>query len=314
MRVAKRALGAIISVWLAACGTTGIPVTDPEPTRLPVVVVHADPTWEFLADRLRESGYVWAAMPGIGAPEAVLADTIEVWLSSDLAALSVAALSRPEPWVAGTAHPASQRIALRVEPGSPNPGLLGTMRHEVAHLAIHRATGGRVPVWLSEGYAQLASGQWDVTQAWRLRVAILRKGESPFREKGLRFRGRGVDARLGYLLSYTAVDQLYSLGGDAGLASLFRSLKEGQRFDQALRTVYGLTEAQFERRWRKTVLDRYGWLYVFSRAALFWLVVALLLLLLVGRRARSDRDRLNEMRAEERLEQPEEQFVDDWSQ
>ncbi|MEE9208607.1 MAG: peptidase MA family metallohydrolase [Gemmatimonadota bacterium] len=282
-------------------------------TRLPVVVVHSDPASEFLADRLRESSYVWSPMPGIGPPEGVLADTIEIWLSSDLASLNVAELSRAESWVAGTAHPPSQRIALRVEPGSPNPGLLGTMRHEVAHLAVHRATGGRVPVWLSEGYAQLASGQWNISEAWRLRLVILRNSESPFREKGLRFRGRGADAQLGYLLSYTAVDQLYSLGGEAGLASLFRALKQGQPFDSALRTVYGLTEAQFEQRWRKTVLDRYGWLYVFSRAALFWLAISLLLFLLLGRRVRSDRDRLNAMKAEERFEQQAEGLVDDWS-
>ncbi|MEN8144608.1 MAG: peptidase MA family metallohydrolase [Gemmatimonadota bacterium] len=311
---ARPLMAALLMLWLAACGTTMAPVADPDLTPLPVVVVHSEPGSEFLGDRLRGSSYVWAPMPGIGAPETVLADTIEVWLAADLAALNVAELSRTEDWVAGTAHPGSQRIALRVVPRSTNPGLMGTMRHEVAHLAIHQATGGRVPVWLSEGYAQLASGQWDVTQAWRLRLAILRKGESPLREEGLRFRGRGVDARLGYLLSYTAVDQLYALGGDAGLAGLFRSLKDGQRFDQALRSVYGLTEAQFEQRWRKTVLDRYGWLYVFSRAALFWLVVSLLLFLLVGRRARTDRERLAEMRAEERLEPPEEPFVDEWSQ
>ena len=58
---------------------------------------------------------------------------------------------------------------------------------------------------------------------------------------------------------------------------------------------FGLTQEQFERRWRSTVMDRYGWLYLLSRAALFWLLITTVVLIVGLRRMRSDRRRLEDV-------------------
>jgi len=264
------------------------------------VVLRGDPGLAGLGSALLAAPSVWKPFPGIGTLPDVGIDTLELWVTSDLGSGPPADLRRPEPWVAGTADPSARRIALRTGPGLGGPGGLRTvLRHELAHLAVEAATGGNYPRWLTEGYAQYASGEWSLEDAWQLQAAFLRRGATTLEQIDLRFRRHPVEARIGYLLSYTAVNELASLGGEAGLAAVFRRLKEGESFADALRGTYGITEDAFEARWRKSLVDRYGWLYVLSRAGLFWLGVTGLVLFVALRRSRRDRRRLEALRAGE---------------
>jgi hypothetical protein len=193
-------------------------------------------------------------------------------------------------------------MALRVSGSQRNfDRLLAVYRHEAAHIALHAATGGNTPRWLHEGYAQMASGTWDWREGWRLQFTLMRGGQSILSDLDRRFRS-GLEPQTAYILSYTAVDALRSLGGDPGLEGLFAALRRGDRLDAALREVYGLTAEQFERRWRERVLDRYGWLYLLSRTGFVWLAVTFLIIGLGVARIRHDRRRLAEMRERERGE------------
>jgi hypothetical protein len=224
-----------------------------------------------------------------------------LWITSDLASGVPDDLRHREAWVAGTANPASRRIALRTGPGLGGPGGLRTvLRHEIAHLAVGAATAGNYPRWLTEGYAQYVSGEWNFGDAWQLQSAFLRRGAATLEQIDIRFRRHSTDARIGYLLSYTAVHELVSMGGEAGLAAVFRRLGEGKTFAEALRRTYGITEDAFEKRWKRSLVDRYGWLYLFSRAGVFWLGVTGLVLFVALRRARLDRARLERLRMDER--------------
>lgn len=174
-------------------------------------------------------------------------------------------------------------------------------RHEAAHVALHAATGGNVPRWLHEGYAQAASGAWDWDEAWRLQFVLLRGGHGVLSDLDRGFR-TDFEPRTAYLLSYTAVQTLRDMGGDAGLRALFARLRAGETIDGALRAVYGLTYDRFEERWRQAVLDRYGWLYLLSRTAFLWFGVTVLVIGLGIARVRRDRRRLREMKEVERRE------------
>jgi hypothetical protein len=264
----------------------------------PELVVRADPELEELARSVAGNRDVWTSMPGI--PDSVLAgEQVVIWFVRDLSTLDSVGLSRPEAWVAGAADPSRRLIALRVEGSQRNLGrLLAVYRHEAAHVALHAATGGNVPRWLHEGYAQMVSGTWDWREGWRLQFTLMRGGQSMLTDLDRRFRS-GLEPRTAYILSYTAVDALRSLGGDPGLEALFAALRRGDRLDAALRRVYGLTAEQFEKRWRERVLDRYGWLYLLSRTGFVWLAVTLLIIGLGVARIRHDRRRLAEMRARE---------------
>jgi len=277
--------------------------------------IRAEPGLEEIASRsVRDPGAL-SDFPGIGSPEVWIRDTVELILVRDLSSLNEAGFGPPEQWVAGLADPAGLRIALRAGTELETLATMRTVfRHEFAHLLVHSATGGRAPRWLHEGYAQFASGAWGWDDAWRIQIALFRTGSGSLRDVDLRFRGNQEDVRLAYLLAYTIVQELHSSGGDAGLAALFATLRNGDSVDAGLRQVYGLTQEQFERRWRATVMDRYGWLYLLSRAALFWFLITGVVLTVGLRRMRRDRRRLEEMREQEREPDSEEDLYVDWGQ
>lgn len=296
-------------LWLLAilfAGACGNPVTESKDgpagtaSGLPEIVTRAEPGLEDLAASTAADLAVWAPMPGLPPASELLAfDTVVVWYTSDLADLDSLGLGRAEPWVAGVAAPADRIIALRIDGPQRNlPGLRAVYRHEAAHVMLHAGTGGNVPRWFQEGYAQLASGTWNWNDGWRLQFLLVRRGQSVLAGLDAGFRV-GFDPPTAYLLSYTAVAALYEMAGDRGFASLFAELGSGSSFEQALRSVYGLTGSDFERRWRRQVLDRYGWLYLFSRTGLIWLAVATLVLGVGISRVRRDRARLEQMVADE---------------
>jgi hypothetical protein len=205
--------------------------------------------------------------------------------------------------VAGVASGEGRFLALRADPGRTDlRSLRVTLRHELAHAGLRAATEGNAPRWLHEGYAQYAAGGWDWQEAWRLRLLMLRGGQGVLQALSLRFPSDPQRARMAYLLSYTAVHELARLGGEAGFRATFEQLRLGATPDETLRRVYGLTESQFEARWKRTVTQRYGVLYVISRATFFWVAVTFLLLWLGWRRRRRDRAKMAKLKEAERLE------------
>ena len=304
-RPAVRSL-VMVLVVLSCDGPVGSPsgsAVDPS-DGLPLVEVRSEPRLESVAEAVGRDPAVWAPMPGIDSPIDLLDGApVTVWFVEDLTRLDSLGLAAAEPWVAGVANPADRIIALRIDGPQRNLSVLRAVyRHEVAHVLLHAATGGNVPRWFHEGYAQAMSGTWNWNDGWRLHFVLLRRGQSVLGDLDRGLRG-DMETRTAYLLSYTAVATLHEMAGDRGLSALFAELRGGRSFEAALRSVYGLTGSEFERRWRRQVLDRYGWLYLFSRTGLIWLVVAGLVFVLGISRVRRDRERLERMAAEERAEE-----------
>lgn len=269
----------------------------------PEVRWRAGPGLESLARALAGDSALFAPLPGIGDPAAILEDTITIYLVRDLDSLSAPGSVVREEWVAGFADSDRGIIGVRAAEAEGGIGAIrSVLRHELAHLALARATGGRAPRWLHEGYAQLVSGSWDAGEAWRLRMYFLRTGGGTLDRLTVSFPRREQPARTAYLLSYTAVQELYRRGGAPGLRRFFERLDRGATVDAALREVYGVTLAQFEDQWRETVSDRYGWLYLVSRATFFWTAIAVAVLVIWWIRRRRDRQRMEELRREERQE------------
>ncbi len=298
--VKRTSPGVVALALLTALSVAGRAAVQEVPGAPAFVEVLGDSDLKGLGARLVADPAVWRPLPGIGTLPDVGVDSLQIWLTSDLAAGLPPGLAHPETWVAGTADPAGARIALRTGPGISGPsGLRSVLRHEIAHIGLGAATGGNYPRWLTEGYAQYASGEWNLEDAWHLQSAFLRRGATTLAEIDLRFRRHSTEARMGYLLSYTAVHELAAIGGEAGLAAVFRRLREGGSFEEALRGTYGITGEDFEVRWKRSLVDRYGWLYLLSRAGVFWLAVTGLVLFVALRRANRDRNRLEKMRADD---------------
>jgi len=210
-------------------------------------------------------------------------------------------------WRAGVAIPGSNLIVM---PSGEGVRLvdgegLRTLRHEWAHLGLSAYLGNlRIPRWFNEGYAQWASGGFDAAGTWRLRVLIALGRAPAMEDLSLRWPTDREEARTAYLLSASAVTYVLEAGGEEGLSRFLERWRAQRSFEGAFRETFGVTIGQFEEDWRRHVRQRYGWLFVLSHSAIFWLLLALVLLFLVrGRRARN-REKMARLRAAEPPDTP----------
>ena len=120
----------------------------------------------------------------------------------------------------------------------------------------------------------------------------------------LRWPSGREEARTAYLLAATAVTYLLEESGEAGLSVFLDRWKGARSFEGAFRETFGLTTSQFEEDWRKHVRRRYGWLFVLSHSAVFWLLMALVLLFMVRGREGRNREKLARLRAKELPDAP----------
>jgi hypothetical protein len=101
------------------------------------------------------------------------------------------------------------------------------------------------------------------------------------------------------LLSATAVEYLVQESGERALGLFLRRWKDEGGFSAGMRGVYGVTPEQFEEDWKRYVRSRYGWLFVLSHSAVFWISMAFALLLMVRLRRGRNREAMARLRATE---------------
>jgi hypothetical protein len=207
-------------------------------------------------------------------------------------------------WAAGVAFPAQGLIVLPAynRPGPDDPVV--TLRHELAHLALTNFLDQRAPRWFDEGYATWVSGGWDESSGWQIRLALMR-GNAPMLDSlTLAWPREEGSARLAYLLSASAVRHLATSRSEEAFTAFMQTWREGASFDAAMRSVYQMTPTQFEREWRAMVRRRYGWMLALSQTAVFWLGIAVLVLVLGTLRRQRNRERMEALRREEYMLPP----------
>ncbi|HUG40476.1 MAG TPA: peptidase MA family metallohydrolase [Longimicrobiales bacterium] len=270
------------------------------------VRIHFWPPQEALAIRTAERLEGTLEFPGL--PSGALGpDGVDVWLAPTPAHWdSLTGGAVPE-WGAGVADPEQGLIVLPTYDWARTPphALQTTLRHELAHVALQRWLGpARMPRWFTEGYAQWTAGEWTFESAWRLRLALFSDRTPPLDSLTLDWPAAEADARVAYLLSASAVAYLVDRSGERGLTVLLRRWRETTDFDRAFRATYGLTMGQFEEDWRAWVKKRFGWTVLLGQSAVFWGIVAVLLVVLFAIRRRRDRDRMARLRATEPPDDP----------
>jgi hypothetical protein len=232
---------------------------------------------------------------------------VVAYIAPDSAAFdSLAGGTVPE-WGAAVAVPSLRRMVIPREARRRTRGWTEArvLQHEWAHLGLHEFLPGlQVPRWFDEGYAEWSSGGWSPTEGWRLRVAFALGRAPPLDSLNLGWPRDRASAELAYLLSATAVEYLVRESGERGIRLFLTTWKEGGSFPGAMRRVYGVTVGQFEEDWKKYVRRRYGWPFVLSHSAVFWLTLTLALLVMVRIRRRRNREAMARLRATEPPDEP----------
>jgi hypothetical protein len=196
------------------------------------------------------------------------------------------------------AFPETRRVIIQGRRASSDAGdPRETLRHELAHLALHERLGDRPPRWFDEGYASVAAREWKRDDVLAANVALALRGAPSLDELERDFEKGPAAAQSAYALSYRAVTELASLDPERGLTLLFNYWENGRNLDSAVRQAFGLTLAGFEHEFQQRTRRRYGALAVFADLTLMFLVTSLFLLPFILSRRRRDRRRLREMLA-----------------
>lgn len=299
-----RVIAAAVAVLIALFSPASAPAQAMESLASGTVrVVHA-PRHRGLARQVLRAATTPVRFPGLGPVAAPESTTIV--LAPDARAFAEATGGGVPEWAGGVAIPDLRRIVLPQYAGARvrEDGQGTVLRHEIAHLVLRERLPGTIPRWFNEGYAEVASGGWDVEGTWKLRWAFATGATPPLDSLELSWPRGEVDARMAYLLSATAVDYLRRLGGEEGMELFFRNWRAEGDFESALRTTYGITLGHLEDGWRKDVRSRYGWLAMLSNVALVWLIATALVMAAWIPRRRRNRQRLAQMDAEERMLPP----------
>lgn len=204
-------------------------------------------------------------------------------------------------WGAAVAIPQSQRLivqgrAATSAAGDPEP----TLRHELAHLALHEYLDELPPRWFDEGYASYAARETARDEALATNVALALHGAPTLASLDSGLVGGEGEATVSYALAYRAVADLAALDTARGLSLMLRYWRETGSLDLAVRRAYGEPLDTFEARWRSQTRRRYGALAIASDLAFSTLVFLTLLAPLYVARRRRDRARLAVLRSAER--------------
>jgi hypothetical protein len=203
-------------------------------------------------------------------------------------------------WGAAAAFPDGQRVIVQGRGATSAAGdPAATLRHELAHLALHEYLDDLAPRWFDEGYASYAAQEFGRDDALATNIALALHGVPTLASLDSGLVGGEGQAAVSYALAYRAVADLAALDTARGLSLLLRYWKETGSLDQAVRRAYGEPIDTFEAQWRARTRRRYGALAVASDLAFSVVVFLMLLAPLYVARRRRDRARLSGLRSAE---------------
>lgn len=201
-------------------------------------------------------------------------------------------------WGSAIAFPDSRRIVLQGRRAGSDAGdPLVVLRHELAHLALHEFLGNLPARWFDEGYASYAAAEWGREDILMTNLALALRGMPTLDELDESFSGGATSAQSAYALAYRAVAELAQLDHRNGLTLFMNYWRTTRSFERATRQAFGMTVADFERRWRQRTRRQYGALALASNVTMAGLLLLFVLAPLYVARRRRDRRRLETMKA-----------------
>jgi hypothetical protein len=247
------------------------------------VVVMAAPEHAGLGTSLAEAAAEIRDWPGLGRVDVT---PLTLVLVPDAAAFGQWSRGRVPEWGAGLTLPARRLIVIRVDAGRP----FATLRHELAHLAFHLRVAGRVPLWFSEGYAVMASGELDRLAGLQVNLAVALGRIPTLSGLDQALRGNAGDAGTAYALAGVAVAEISRRHPSGSLDAMMGRLVDSVPFGSALLASTGLDLEGFGDSWRKTISKRYN-LGLWALAGGGWVIVLVALGIGSVRRRRRDAPR-----------------------
>lgn len=273
----------VLPLFLLIALLAGLPAT----AQVPRLVVEAPPALEPAAAHIRaldprrlEDAARLAGLFRAGPP-------IRVILAPE-----GSALAGPVPsWVSGFADPAAGVVVLMPSraPSYPDSTLDDLLRHEVAHVLIGRAAGGRpVPRWFQEGLAMIAGQSWGLEERTRLTLALFADRRIPLAALDSHFAGGEGTVQRAYTVAGAFVRDLVQRHGPRATGEILAGLADGLPFDAAFARATGESLAVAEGSFWDRQTFWYRWVPLLTSSVTLWLLITLLALWAMGKRRARD--------------------------
>ena len=260
-----------------------------------------------LAMSLAEHALATDTFPGLPRPN----QRVIIAVAPDKRRFRAWAGGAPE-WGTAIAFPESRRIVLQGQRAGSDAGdPLAVLRHELAHLALHEYLGGLPSRWFDEGYASYSASEWGREEVLMTNLALALRGMPTLAELEESFGGGASSAQSAYALAYRAVAELAQMERARGFSLFLGYWRTSGSFERAMRQAYGMTVADFEKRWRQRTRRQYGALALVSNVTMAGLLLLFVLTPLYVARRRRDRRRLERMKEADAVAERAEQTVID---
>lgn len=208
-------------------------------------------------------------------------------------------------WAAGVAHPPSGEIAIAAHaPDGSLTDLDGLLRHEMAHVALYRATGGQpLPRWFHEGVAESFGEGIDLLRAQTLAAAIFGPGVPRLGDLEHSFRSDdAITVTVGYAAARDFVNFLRFRDEDGSdMRQALAQLRQGKGFEAALVRGFGRSLAELDGEWRGGLTGRFMWFPIVSSEGLPMTLAIPLVVVAAIRRRRLLREGWARLEAEDAL-------------
>lgn len=178
-----------------------------------------------------------------------------------------------------------------------------TFRHEMAHVALEDAVGGRhVPVWFNEGLAISLSNENAFARTQTLATATLHGTLIPLSDLDRSFPRDNYEVSIAYAQAADFMKFLRRRSDQARFVSMIERVRDGQAFDHAIADAYGSDLRKLEFQWRTELERRFSIIPALTGGGLVWVVVIGALVFAYIRRRRRSKAILEKWEREEAIE------------
>lgn len=169
-------------------------------------------------------------------------------------------------------------------PSYPHDSMGQLVQHEVAHVLIARAAGGRpVPRWFHEGVALAAERTWTIGDRAQFAVDVAFGGTVPASSLDRLFEGDLATVRRAYRLSGLLVEDLLRAHGPDLPARVLGAMRAGMGFGAAFEAAAGVGVDEASRAfWRRRRLW-VTWLPWLTTPTALWTLITLLAMAAIAR-------------------------------
>ncbi len=236
--------------------------------------------------------------------------TVTLFLATNDAEFVKDAGVTPPDWGAGLALLDQARIVIKSPKYMPiNRSFRELIGHELAHIMLYRAAGGRwLPRWLQEGFAMYSSGEWHIGQdilvaraAWTGRLIPLHKMEDLITFKG-------GQAQLSYTESYLAVNHLLTKADPYLLSDFLTMYRSNGDFYADWKKMVGQDYVAWITSWLTGTSREYHFFIFLLDNEMFWIILAALFILLFVLKKRQNARTKRRWEIEEKLNPPDDSY------